>query len=111
MLPAIHKRLQHVTVENNDFRKLLQTYNTGDYLVYCDPPYISGTRRGGKYQHEMTDDDHRELVELLMQYKGAVVLSGYNHDIYQPLEKAGWERLDYEVACHAAGNTSQIGIQ
>ncbi|MEN6520331.1 MAG: DNA adenine methylase [Armatimonadota bacterium] len=58
-------------------------------LFYLDPPYIPETRKSGKYRHEMTAEDHQELVEILLSIQGKVVLSGYNHPIYKPLEDDG----------------------
>jgi DNA adenine methylase len=58
----------------------------------------------------MTLDDHRELVEMLLAIKGKAMLSGYRHEVYEPLEQAGWQRIDYETACYAAARTRGTGI-
>lgn len=82
------------------------------YLAYCDPPYIHDTRRKKRvYDCEMADDDHRDLVECLLRYKGAVMLSCYDHEIYHPLKKAGWKVTKFNVACYAAGRTRGTGIK
>jgi DNA adenine methylase len=39
------------------------------------------------------------------------VLSGYAHSVYQPLEAAGWSRVDFQTACYAAGRTRNSGLQ
>lgn len=110
LLPQIYERLMRVQIEHDDFRKIFSRYDTKDTLFYCDPPYIPETRKSGKYKHEMTLEDHAELVEILLNLKGKVVLSGYAHPIYQPLEKANWQRIDIDTACHAAGRTRGTGI-
>ena len=110
MLPLIHERFMRVQIENADFRNVLKRYDTPDTLFYCDPPYVPDTRRNGSYRHELTLDDHRELVEILLSLKGKVLLSGYAHPVYVPLEEAGWERLDFETACHAVARTRATGI-
>jgi len=33
------------------------------------------------------------------------MLSGYNHPIYQPLEAAGWRRIDFQTICSTIGRT------
>jgi len=109
-LPEIHARLQRVQIENNDWRKVLRAYDTPETLHYLDPPYIASTRKGGEYKHEMTDDDHAELVEALLSIEGMAVLSGYASEAYKPLERAGWERRDFETSCYAAGRTRATGI-
>jgi len=59
----------------------------------------------------MTDEDHIELVERLLNIKGMAILSGYASEIYRPLEDAGWMRKDWQTACHAAGKTRGSGLQ
>lgn len=111
-LPEIHERLRTVQVENRDFRKVLQEYDAPDAFFYLDPPYIKDTRRAPNvYQHEMSNDDHGDMVDILLGIKGKVILSGYAHPIYGPLECAGWKRFDYEVNCRTAVKAiSQSGV-
>ena len=110
MLPEIHQRIMRVQIECNDFRKVIKTYDSEDTAWYIDPPYIPETRRDGKYKHELTLEDHKDLVELLLNVKGKVLLSGYAHPIYELLEKSGWNRIDFKTACHATGKTRLTGI-
>ena len=102
-LDEVHKRLMSVSIENQDFRKILKTYNTNDYLCYADPPYYPDSRKTtNNYKHELSTKDHEELIDLLKQYNGMVVLSGYVNDLYKTLENDGWEREDYVTVCHAS---------
>jgi DNA adenine methylase len=110
LLPQIHTRIMRVQIEHKDFRELIPLYDTPKTLFYMDPPYIPETRRSGGYRYEMTIDDHKELVDIILKLKGMVMLSGYRHPIYEPLEQSGWVRYDYETACHAAGKTRGTGI-
>ncbi len=110
-LPEACRRLMRVQIEHKDFRQIIKTYDTPDTLFYCDPPYVPDTRRDGSYRHEMTLDDHKELVCILHDVKGMVLLSGYRHPVYEPLEQVGWRRHDYEMSCYAAGRTRGTGIQ
>jgi len=111
MLPQIHERLSMVQIENSDWRNILQRYFGEEYLAYVDPPYVSSTRKSGKYEHEMTDADHRELVEYLLNYDGKVMLSGYSNELYKLLDDAGWVRYDFKTGCYAAGKTRATGLQ
>ena len=106
MLPMIHQRLIRVQIECSDFRSVLKQYDGTDYLAYCDPPYVLSTRKSGRYNHEMTDADHQDLVGLLLEYKGAVVLSGYGSGLYAPLEAKGWHKIEVPCFCTAAGRTT-----
>src|SRR3990167_5671497 len=80
-------------------------YNTPNTFFYLDPPYVMNTRKSGGYKYEMANNDHQELIEILLDIKGKVLLSGYNSNMYIPLEAAGWIRKDYQTVCHAAGRT------
>jgi hypothetical protein len=40
-----------------------------------------------------------------------VVLSGYDHEIYQPLIDAGWECTKYQTACYVASKARNSKIQ
>lgn len=57
------------------------------------PPYVLSTRvlrnSSGCYRHEMSDDDHIELLGVLRELQGMVVLSGYASDLYAE-ELPGW---------------------
>jgi len=110
-LDAIHERLRGVQVECADWRVILDRYNAPGYLVYCDPPYVHGTRKAGEYAHEMTDDDHADLVKRLLEHPAMVMLSGYPHEAHKPLSTAGWQRDEFKTACYAAGRTRHTGLQ
>lgn len=110
-LPAIHDRMQRVQIECCDWRVVLERYSGSGWLAYCDPPYVTGARRAGGYEHELADRDHREMVDRLLAYDGAVVLSGYHTPIYAPLEAAGWDVLEVPTVCSAAGRTRASGLQ
>lgn len=110
-LPEIHARLRQAQIEHTDFRTIIERYNAPGTLCYCDPPYVRSTRRSGEYTHEMDEDDHRDLVALLLEYSALVMLSGYDHPIYKPLDEAGWTRYTFKTACYAAGRTRATGIQ
>ena len=91
-------RLRGVIVENLDFRAFFGKYQHAGVFCYLDPPYPpSVTRNSGYYaRNEMSDDDHRDLVELLLGRPGAYMLSGWPTPLYEPLEAAGWERLEVQ---------------
>ena len=41
----------------------------------------------------MTDEQHKEVVDVLIGIKGKVVLSGYDHPIYNKLLENGWDKV------------------
>jgi len=113
MLPQIADRLMQVQIEHDDFRKIIPRYDTPETLFYLDPPYVPSTRRNGGYKHEMTTQDHEDLLKLLLNIKGKVMLSGYNNDLYRSYldSRDGWHRIDYKTACYAVGKTRNSGLQ
>ncbi|GIW67792.1 MAG: DNA methyltransferase [Candidatus Parcubacteria bacterium] len=105
-LELFSDRLKYVQIENIDFAELINKYDTQDTLFYLDPPYVADTRRTfNDYKHELNNDRHKELVDMLLNIKGNAVLSGYNNDIYKPLTDAGWNR--YEIKTHCMSSNSK----
>lgn len=101
-------RLKKVTIENNDFRKILSTFDSTLTFFYCDPPYYPSTRTDKGYRYEMTKSDHSELIDLLLNIKGKCALSGYQNKTYEKLEKVGWDRYDFSASCSLGhGNKSK----
>ena len=96
-LPNVQARMRKVQIENLCFTDLIPRYDRPETLFYLDPPYVPDTRINGKYENEMTIDDHHTLVDLLLVSSGMFVLSGYKTPVYQPLENAGWNRIDIET--------------
>ena len=110
-LPEVASRLQRAQIENAPALRVLERYCTPNSLAYLDPPYVNSTRRKGGYTCEMTDTDHAALVEAILRLPGKFVLSGYAHCLYQPLEAAGWTRVDFAVTCRVAAVTRDAGLQ
>jgi DNA adenine methylase len=103
-LPEAHERLRGVQVLCRDAVKVIQDYDVPGSLMYLDPPYSEGTRTAKKvYRHEMTEAQHRHLLDVLLGLRHAkVILSGYPSPLYEKA-LAGWWRDDKELANHAAG--------
>lgn len=111
LLPEFHKRMMFVQIENKDFREILKWYDTKDTFFYLDPPYLPETRKEKQsYEYEMSVKDHEELIDILLNVKGKVMLSGYPNELYKILEENRWTRVDFQTSCHAAGRTRLTGI-
>jgi len=76
------KRLKHAQIENRPALEIIRRYKHEDTLIYADPPYPLKTRNGRMYAHEMTVKEHEELLEALNEHPGAVLLSGYDCELY-----------------------------
>lgn len=94
-------RLRGVVIENRPALQVMRTHDHRDTLHFVDPPYLHATRaranrrtdNGGVYRHELSNDDHAELLELLCSLDGMVVLSGYPSEIYDAA-LGGWHRIE-----------------
>lgn len=74
-LPQVQDRLKNVVIENQDFEKILKSYDRKDALFYLDPPYF-GTE---KYYQGFSKDDHIRLLNAVQKIKGCFIMS-YNDD-------------------------------
>jgi DNA adenine methylase len=103
-LPEFHARLKRVEIRNDKAVDFIDELDSPETLFYCDPPYVHETRSTtGEYKHEMTKEDHAELLDLLAKIKGKFVLSGYLCDLYQGYEDAhGWRRVDFDLPNNAS---------
>jgi DNA adenine methylase len=103
-LPAVHDRLRHVAVENMPAVELIRREDEPSTLFYCDPPYLHSTRTARKAYgtFEMTEAQHQELLDVLRQCKGKVMLSGYPSKLYDDT-LAEWTRHTFDLPNQASG--------
>jgi DNA adenine methylase len=93
-LSEIVQRLLRVQIENATAIEVIQRYDSEETLFYCDPPYPHDSRGDiYAYGYEMTDNDHRELAEILTNLKGKVALSGYRCELLDKLYK-DWNYIE-----------------
>lgn len=90
------ERLKGVQIENLDAIEIIKRYNTPDVFIYCDPPYVLDTRKSNLYKHEMTDEKHIELLEVLRQHPGKVLISGYENRLYER-SLQGWYKISKQT--------------
>lgn len=91
------ERLKQVQVECMPAVDLIKRFKFPDVLIYADPPYLEETRTSHvkqQYSHEMLkEQEHIELLEVLLEHPGPVVLSGYESKLYKEmLEDRGWNK-------------------
>lgn len=84
----IVERLMTIQIECRDALEVIELYDNSDMLFYVDPPYVHSTRekeRAYRKDLEMTDDQHRELANLLHCCAGKVAISNYDSMLYREL--------------------------
>ena len=86
-------RLLEAQIENAPAVEVIKRCNGKNVLIYADPPYLRSTRtaHSDAYHYEMTDSDHEELLQALMEHTGMVVLSGYDSELYNNT-LGGWHK-------------------
>lgn len=100
-LPEIAERLITVQVENSSYEDIITAYDTPDTFFYMDPPYLPETRKvTSVYRYEMTVEQHTQLLELICNVRGKVMLSGYPNELYDRHLK-DWFTMDFEIACRS----------
>lgn len=100
-------RLKDAQIECRPALEVIQSFNHPDVLIYADPPYLPSTRRMKKqYTHEMSDNDHIELLKALKQHQGPVLLSGYDNDLYNDMLQ-GWQKD--QIATTAGKGKRRLG--
>ena len=104
-LPEAHERLKRVVILNGDAIKVIRQQDGPGTFFYLDPPYLHGTRvTTGDYEHEMTEDQHAELLITLGKIRGRFMLSGYRSSLYDAsAESHDWRRMDFPIDCKASG--------
>jgi len=108
-LPAVHERLKRVLILNQDALDVIRKQDGPRTLFYLDPPYLHETRATtGEYQHEMTWQQHEDLLSTIASIKGRFLLSGYPSQRYLKWQKAfGWKCHEMKINNHAAGGKTK----
>jgi DNA adenine methylase len=103
-LPEIAARLIRVQIENRPAVNVIKLYDSPKTLFYCDPPYVHATRGDDSaYSNEMTDDQHRELADVLNRVVGQVAISNYDCPLMDELypEPKWFKNIGPEKTIHS----------
>lgn len=104
-LAAVGKRFTGVLIENRPAVNVMQQHDASDTLHFVDPPYMPETRNSGRcYQHEMTVEDHFNLIRVILGLKGMVMLCGYETSTYNQY-LVGWKKVSTKARISAARGT------
>lgn len=111
-LPDIADRLLRVQIENRPACEVIQLYDSPQTLFYCDPPYLHETRGDSKaYRYEMSNDDHRELADVLGKVKGMAAISNYDCDLMDDLYPSSkWQKIVGEERTNHATKGKRVEV-
>jgi DNA adenine methylase len=108
-LERFAERFRGVQIEHLDWRAMLERYDSSAACMLLDPPYHPDTRgrdRHNSYAHELSAADHDELVATVLTLTSSVLLCGFAHPSYRPLEDAGFERIEMDHQVSASRHLS-----
>lgn len=86
LLQQFIRRLKNVVVECRDFRDIINQFDRPETLFYCDPEYIN---TDAIYSPDFNKSDHVDLITMLREVRGMVVISGYDTHLYRDTLEGG----------------------
>lgn len=106
---ATTSRLKSCQIENRPALDVIAAHRFERVLIYADPPYVLGTRSREQYAHEMADEEHEELLAVLAEHPGPVLLSAYEHPLYRVLEREhDWARVSTRALAEKAKIRTEV---
>ncbi|KUO53180.1 MAG: hypothetical protein APF82_00910 [Sphingomonadales bacterium BRH_c42] len=115
-LEAVIRRMKGVIVENRPAVDVMRQHDGPETLHYVDPPYLPETRSKSSvgsttpkntYRHELTVEDHIELLDALTGLSGMVILSGYPAPLYDDRLR-GWQRIERAALADGARARTEV---
>ncbi len=103
LVDQVHRRLDRVCVECQDFETLITRRDSADAFLYVDPPYYGYE---ACYQQRFSKDDHQRLAAVLAKVKGKWLLSYGAHPAIKRLYK-GFRISTIDVTYSAAAKTGK----
>lgn len=101
------ERLRGVQIECRPVVDVIRRFDSPKVLIYADPPYVLSARHGKQYQCEMDDRGHEDLLDVLLDHKGPVLLSGYDNALYSDRLR-GWHREEAVSYSQIASRKTEV---
>lgn len=107
-LEAVVERVRGVAIRQMPAADLIAMYDDPKALIYLDPPYLPATRsvksrKGGEryhtYAHELSVNDHVDLLALCRRSSAMIAISGYPDPLYDGA-LAGWSLRTIAARAH-----------
>lgn len=110
-LRAVIERFAGVVIEHRLALDVCRQHDAPDTLHYLDPPYLPETRSAGgrphAYRHEMTVEQHADMLATIREMSGMVVLSGYPSTLYDDA-LTGWHRIERAALADGARARTEV---
>ena len=93
-LKAVAIRFMGVHIECRPANYIIKAYDDPNSFQYLDPPYIPESRVShGDFRYEMTKEEHKELLELVLSCESKFAISSYDNSLYNEMLK-DWFRFE-----------------
>lgn len=114
-LLKVVERLRGVIIESQQAWEVMARHDSRETLHYVDPPYLPETRSPANrfdlkcraYRHELSVEDHSQLLAFLRGLEGMVLLSGYASAMYDEA-LAGWRRVEVSALADGARKRTEV---
>jgi DNA adenine methylase len=93
-LPRLRLRLKRVYFDCTDALSFIKRWDSSDTVMYIDPPYVG---LGNYYPLKTSIEHHQQLVDIVLSCKSAIVISGYDHPVYDKLMEHGWQKIQFQT--------------
>ena len=111
-MDELHQRLSKLIVTNMDAFKLIEKYkNRENVFIYMDPPYHQSTRTAARYEVDMSNEQHHQFIDLVLNSKAKILISGYDCEPYNKLVENGWQKIQFEVNTISGDKKPKIKIE
>jgi len=90
-LDEITKRLKNAIIDNRDFQKIIESYDSDETIIYADPPYMDSNNTNYYFQstnNSFNISDHQRLFLALKSIKGKCILT---------VDNTSWIRERYTI--------------
>lgn len=103
-LPSIHRRIKNLVIDKQEALEVAKKWDTKDSCIYWDPPYLKETRKTFKdYAHEMTSEQHQNILDFVTSCKSKIIISSYPYSMYEEaLEPNGFHKIELETYSRGA---------
>lgn len=97
-----------LNIIQGDAARFLKEYAfEGNEFVYCDPPYLMETRKGGQlYLFEYDQQQHVELLGVLLTLPCKAMISGYWSELYSQ-HLHDWSTISFEAMTRGGSKATE----